>query len=912
VASPWTRTQATPVASSTGTGSLGLVWGAPTVAGHNLIAMIAVNAPATPPDVTKPVGSEWVAGPVVKLASNLTVAVFYISAAIAHSGTETWGLSTGSRDMVGIMVEYAHSGGAGIKLDQSQTGSNTGSTSPSTGTTSGSTAGPNDLVVSVIGNVNTSTETSPAGTPTGTFATISNGISANATASSRVQGYFYENKATAAGTAETHATLGTSRAWAAVIAAFLPLYTQSIAASLTGTPAASRATSHGIAVASSPWFPLSSRSTAKGASVGTTLSPVSAQTTSVPVAVGAALTPVSTQVTSKPIAVPSPTFTPVTVRVTSKTLAVAAGLGWGRAIKRTPGKALAVGLTGTPAGVRAALKALALTSVFTPATNQSSERPGVGWGGPWGEVPWGGMVTPGIGGRPLIGRDEFPDELPPYEHRIIGPNGLTDSPEIIAGFYADEDVGFAQLVGTVEAERVRDQPDIYTDGAQWIVTDSSTGLVVAAGDLLTPAFGGGAAALKADGWAKRLLRKGERLMYAAAGNYGATWVPKNSEPFGPSGRGYYAPGSDKFQIDSNGALRWKISKGTDGWTEGDQHGFIAVFIGLRPGVTRVKGHLHSTVDGVNFRLMLYSTDSVEGLFGTGVELANFTSGGSDADFDAAVDPVDPVVVLQIERTTTGTTTQDVELTATGLWEYGIASDDRWSASDVGRDIAGRLGFATRIKESSLSVLPLDSGADGVYADPLDLACLLSGMFYRVLGIEPGIPMLEMRHIGSVQWEIIDPEFSISPIPLPRFDSVLVPYTLSNGVAQGVLEVRADSIDQPMLPISRAYGPISLPDPLPNADNAQLLGQRLLERVYPPRFAGQATFSRVYGDGGIASAHEVHSQDTIVLPLNAGLALQTKSLHREGGFAQVTFDDGALPVDRMVARKTRQILLKHPA
>lgn len=534
-----------------------------------------------------------------------------------------------------------------------------------------------------------------------------------------------------------------------------------------------------------------------------------------------------------------------------------------------------------------------------------------GWGGPWGDMPWGGIQTPGIGGRPLIGRDEFPGELPPFEHRIIGPNGLSDSPPVVHGFAADEDVGFATLQGVVEAERVRDQPDIYTDGAKWIVTDSSTGLIVAAGDLLTPSIGAGVAALKADGWAKRLLRHGERLMYAVQGNYGGTFVPKNSEPYGGDGMGFYVQGEDRFQVSADGALRWHLSKGTDSWDDGDRQGFIGAFIGLRPGVIRVKGHIHCTRDGPNFKFRAATADDQVGPLHGFVDIHDFTAGGTDFDFDIDLTEPGPILCIEARRQGTGTTTQDIDMIITGLVTYGIASDDRWSASDVGRDIAGRLGFATRIKESSLNVLPLDAGPDGVYADPLDMACLLSGMYYRVLGIDPATPVLEMRHNGSVRWEIIDPEFPVDPVPLPRFDSVLVPYTLSNGVAQGILEVTADAIDQPRLPLSRAYGPVSLPDPLPNEDNARLLGQQLLRRVYPPRFAGTATFSRVYGNDGIATAHEVHSQDTIVLPLNGGMALVTKGLRRQGGSVEATFDDGALSADRLVARKSRQILLRSP-
>lgn len=645
---------------------------------------------------------------------------------------------------------------------------------------------------------------------------------------------------------------------------------------------------------------------------------------------------------------------------------------------------------GSPRPVTVAARA----SIPYPAINVVEFMP-ESWGpGPWGEFPWGGAETPGVGGAPIIGRDEFPAELPPLEHRIIGPNGETDFPAVVSGFAADEEMGFATLSGAIEAERVRDQPDIYTDGAQWIVTDSATGLVVSGGDLLTPAIGGGMAWLKADGWSKRLLRHGERLMYAARG-YSALFVPKNSEPYGGDGIGFYTQGEDRYNVSTEGALRWHIDKGTDDWHIGDRQGFVADFTGLRRGVRRVTGHIRCSFAGPHFKFYVSSSDDPVGPLHGFTTIHDFTSGSSEIDFDIDLEEPGPIVCFEAVRTTDGVSditnytrsmvggddqvwnitfatdqehgyakkqgviiagvspsavndtyditfipgahqfrvrfegddpgaygsggTSDVpevtgrtlEMTLNDLVLYGIASDDKWSASDVGRDIAGRLGFATRIDESVFNVLPLDTGADGVYADPLDIATVLSGMYYRVVGIEPGLPVLEMRRLGKVRWEIIDPEFPVEPIPLPRYDSVLVPYTLSNGVAQSVLEVTAEAIGQPMLPIARAYGPVSLPDPLPNASNATLLGQQILARVYQPRFAGEVTFSRVYGKDGFASAHEVHAQDNIVLPLNGGISLAIKALHREGGSVSATFDDGIAPVDRLLARKARKTLLRHP-
>jgi hypothetical protein len=224
MATPWTRVQATPVVVSTGTGTVAPTWAAATVSGNVLVAVIAINAPATPPDVTPPTGSgaAWVLAKVLKVNSNLTVAIYYKNSTVSESGAQTWGMSTGTRDMWGQMIEYSHSSGYTAAVDQVQSATAT-STAISSGTT-GATTSVDDLIIAILAAVGgANVQSSPGGTPIGSIASLGNGASANATATSRVNAYSYEKLATATGTSEIHATLATSKVWGGVIAAFKPV-----------------------------------------------------------------------------------------------------------------------------------------------------------------------------------------------------------------------------------------------------------------------------------------------------------------------------------------------------------------------------------------------------------------------------------------------------------------------------------------------------------------------------------------------------------------------------------------------------------------------------------------------------------------------------------------------------------------
>ncbi len=221
MATPWTKVQNSTATTSTGTGTVAPAWPAPTTAGSNLVALLALNAGATAQTFVPPSGTQtnWTAGPHLEINSQISSAVFYISNSPARSGSETFGMSSSTRDMFALLIEYSHSNGMGFAVDQFKTNSGS-STAISSGTTPNATDSADGLVLTILSNVNTSTEASSAGTPTGTFSTVANAISANGVAASRIQGYVYEDLATAAGTAETHATLGTSRIWQGLICAF--------------------------------------------------------------------------------------------------------------------------------------------------------------------------------------------------------------------------------------------------------------------------------------------------------------------------------------------------------------------------------------------------------------------------------------------------------------------------------------------------------------------------------------------------------------------------------------------------------------------------------------------------------------------------------------------------------------------
>jgi hypothetical protein len=216
------RVQTGTAATTTGTGTVTPTLPAGATAGNIIIAIIGVNAPTTAPTINS--GGGATNDSHNETGSACCSAVFSKVAAGGETNIGAFTLSTGTRDMYGLLLEYSGLTNATPDVIQNA-GSATTSTTPNTGTTAGSTAQAVDLCISSIQNINTTTATAQAliagSTITGGTATkLGEATSGNATAAQKVTGRSIEYISTGAGTVGLQITLATARAYSGAIATY--------------------------------------------------------------------------------------------------------------------------------------------------------------------------------------------------------------------------------------------------------------------------------------------------------------------------------------------------------------------------------------------------------------------------------------------------------------------------------------------------------------------------------------------------------------------------------------------------------------------------------------------------------------------------------------------------------------------
>lgn len=534
---------------------------------------------------------------------------------------------------------------------------------------------------------------------------------------------------------------------------------------------------------------------------------------------------------------------------------------------------------------------------------------GLGWGEMvWGEDPWGGdsVDIPGGGGGggggspipwlvPALVR--YPESLPSLVHVIQGPKGRIDFPEVVDGFTAHEENGFDSLEGSVEADRVLSQPDIYIDGAQWVVFDASTGHVVAGGDLFTPGVTGGRANLRADGWGKRSRR--QVIRYLLQDRAFDSWSDSEGDPFA----GLQKPGGGDDT--PHGAIEVDTTGGRILFT--CPEGSAVASLDLRRAAAWYEGAFTKRLafdwrqrfDNGLWSIRVHSTRGPTGelVQRLNLPLTGFT-GSVDVDVTGAADDSDLVTITFI-RTGTSGTSDGQWLKVTDVRVNDVPLGDSFTFADVGDDVGSRMGWPVFNVGATFNVLPYQT-VGGSLADALDYAAVLEDAYWRVTGLPPRAPVLELGRWDEHVWRLIDPEFPIEPIALPQYDEIVVPTAIANSTTIRSTIVRAPT----PLPVSRSYGQLELTQPAANDDQAQALGEQYLGYLMQVRFAGQVSFTRALVDGQYRSAHEFHG-GSVYLPAQ-NVTCRVKSFDRTGSGVVATLDDAVSPFDRALLRNLQHV------
>jgi hypothetical protein len=237
----------------------------------------------------------------------------------------------------------------------------------------------------------------------------------------------------------------------------------------------------------------------------------------------------------------------------------------------------------------------------------------------------------------------------------------------------------------------------------------------------------------------------------------------------------------------------------------------------------------------------------------------------------------------------------------------IAPGDFYSASDLVRDIAGRLGVpAVDVDLSSVNVLPywLKDGAP--YAEALDHAAVLAG--WRWLVLDTGTrAYLDFGPYSKRRWRVDDRTADMSPEPGEIFNVVRVPALFNDNVTEHHVTVRANP--DPLPDARNVYGRLDVVRAFHNEDYAREFGERVLSQVSKRRWGGTGELVEVMDSNGQrTSAHRIHAGDTIDgrIPQTDELAsLRVGHLRRSAERVSVTFDPQIRALDRLLARRERR-------
>lgn len=232
---------------------------------------------------------------------------------------------------------------------------------------------------------------------------------------------------------------------------------------------------------------------------------------------------------------------------------------------------------------------------------------------------------------------------------------------------------------------------------------------------------------------------------------------------------------------------------------------------------------------------------------------------------------------------------------------GIAPGDHFSASDLMKDVAMRLGMkTTRIGHAGVNILPYDA-KDGTWADIMDHAALLSNHIWRIV-VRDVYRSLEFYdwHDAPV-WTVIDPEIKHNFRPLQQYTGVTIPYKYpgKNDVTATVY-VRWTDVPPG---VNMDYGTLQLDQPMPTRHLAEHLGHLLLRVLHRKRMAGDITISQVISPTGIReSAYNVHAGDVIDHQRTRKRHMRIASVRKTYEGVDVTFAEDHPVVDAMVARQ----------
>jgi hypothetical protein len=246
-------------------------------------------------------------------------------------------------------------------------------------------------------------------------------------------------------------------------------------------------------------------------------------------------------------------------------------------------------------------------------------------------------------------------------------------------------------------------------------------------------------------------------------------------------------------------------------------------------------------------------------------------------------------------------TGHVSVDIMGLRVNGWGLSDRMTDGQLVRDIADRIGVHSIIEDAGINILPYAPGHVAV-GEVLDYAELLSGVPWRFVDFGAGSVLV---YGEGERYAVADGRQPFRPVPLPRYDRIIVPFRHTGYRQLDGVRVRLDPspLEDPV-----TYGRIPIEDALPfDQEQASELGERLLQKMSIERTAGDGHLLEVRDQNGARrSGFLLHSADVLDHPLAGSSDMRIRTLRKTYGGVEYALEDELSSLERILARRAKRL------
>ena len=416
--------------------------------------------------------------------------------------------------------------------------------------------------------------------------------------------------------------------------------------------------------------------------------------------------------------------------------------------------------------------------------------------------------------------------------------------------------GYDQMSGRIRAQTYRRHSSSIAQGAVITAYDPS-GAVRWEGTLLAPGMiQNGTLAIQGVGHAQRFVDAYGRLLYETR-DY-SLFTPMDADPYG------YKTSLPPSTIARAGQLHWTVPQ-NETYNTQNHYGAAAWFPG--DPISRVAYHLDMNLGMGDWAIEIQTGSGPSGTLSLRHSLA--LSGTLSYDVDASFAAGDDdLIVIQLKRTGSPTTPgAGRDLVLTQLRVNGIATSDEMFTSDIGKDMAARLGCdGSGILPSIVNALPFDLASGASWADAgMSYLFGLHDWYWRVLDDRGAGPLVQAGP-WTKSWTVhraLDAEPQLDALDV--YNRVAIRYTTTAGApASYSLDATPDPFVGTPMQGRRNEWAVDLSDPQPDSSLPGSVASYLLPRLSAQRFSGHVRIIGAVDDSGMGDARAVLPGDLITL------------------------------------------------